>query len=61
VKRLKHLGYGGALESSDEILAAVSEFERDHGLLITGKCEAATQKKLIEVHDKKFTYTESRR
>jgi len=60
-KRLKHLGYGsGGLWSSEEIKEAISEFERDHGLTITGQCTKGTETKLKEVHDQKFTYTDSR-
>jgi N-acetylmuramoyl-L-alanine amidase len=55
--RLNNLGYfAGPLEKqSDEenkamFLSAIEEFQCDHGLAVDGKCGAATQAKLKQVH-----------
>ena len=51
--RLSNLGYiTRPLEGVDEIYFThvVQEFQCDYGLAVTGKCDAATQGKLKELH-----------
>lgn len=50
-KRLSNLGYTPAADPS----AAIAEFQRDHGLPVTGVVEATTEAALLAAHDAELT------
>jgi hypothetical protein len=53
IARLNNLGYfAGPVDGSDDdaFESAVEEFQCDHSLTVNGKCDAATQDKLKQVH-----------
>ncbi len=61
-KRLNNLGYDcGPPDNrlNDATKAALTMFQRDHGLRQSGEIDADTKQKLNEVHDKPYRYPES--
>jgi hypothetical protein len=58
-QRLTNLGYDcgpGTGEWNDQSRAALCAFQRNHGLKVTGECDAATRSRIEEVHDDPFDY-----
>jgi hypothetical protein len=61
-KRLNNLGYDCGLSDgtlNDQTRFALTDFQRDSLLPITGDIDAATRAKLEEVHDKPYQYPDS--